>query len=515
MDRNSGVIMHIASLPGKYGIGTFGKEAYEFADFLRKSGQRYWQILPLGPTSYGDSPYQSFSAFAGNPYFIDFDILKEKGLLKREDYIDINFGENDEEIDYAIIFNEKMKVLRKAFTNFNVNDDSVKKFKNDNAFWLNDYSLYMSIKQKFDLRSWQEWDDDIRLRKPEALERYKSELSDEIEFWNFIQYEFFNEWNKLKSYVNNAGIEIIGDMPIYVSEDSADVWSNPEAFLIDKKTLKPLKVAGCPPDIFSETGQLWGNPIYDWAYMEKTEYKWWVSRVKESLKIYDWLRIDHFKGFESYYSIPYGELTAKNGEWVKGPGMKIFDAIRNELGEVNIIAEDLGTLTEDTIKLRDDNKFPGMKILSFAFDSDGENPFLPHNYDKNFIAYTGTHDNDTVRGWFEKTAPKEQVEKAIKYLNLDEEEGYNWGFIRGIWSSVANVSIAQMQDFLDLGNEARINMPSTLGCNWKWRAKKDAFTDELAKRIYDMTELYGRCIKKEVHKEQCKEKEEEEIVAVV
>ncbi|WP_294405372.1 4-alpha-glucanotransferase [uncultured Clostridium sp.] len=514
MDRNSGIIMHIASLPGKYGIGTFGKEAYEFADFLRKSGQRYWQILPLGPTSYGDSPYQSFSAFAGNPYFIDFDILHEKGLLKREDYIDINFGENDEEIDYAIIFNEKMKVLRKAFTNFNVNDDSVKKFKNDNEFWLNDYSLYMSVKQKFDLRSWQEWDDDIRLRKPEALERYKSQLSDEIEFWNFIQYEFFDEWNKLKSYVNNAGIEIIGDMPIYVSEDSADVWSNPQAFLIDKETLKPLKVAGCPPDIFSETGQLWGNPIYDWSYMEKTEYKWWVSRVKESLKIYDWLRIDHFKGFESYYSIPYGEPTAKNGKWVKGPGMKIFDAIRKELGEVNIIAEDLGTLTEDTIKLRDDNKFPGMKILSFAFDSDSDNAFLPHNYEKNFIAYTGTHDNDTVRGWFEKTAPKEQVEKAIKYLNLDEEEGYNWGFIRGIWSSVANVSIAQMQDFLNLGNEARTNMPSTLGGNWKWRAKKDAFTDELAKRIYDMTELYGRCIKKEAEKDKCKEKEDD-IEAVV
>ncbi|WP_294154218.1 4-alpha-glucanotransferase [uncultured Clostridium sp.] len=509
MDRNSGIIMHIASLPGKYGIGTFGKEAYEFADFLRESGQRYWQILPLGPTSYGDSPYQSFSAFAGNPYFIDFDILHEKGLLKREDYTDVNFGENDEEIDYAIIFNEKMKVLRKAFINFNVNDDSVKKFKNDNAFWLNDYSLYMSVKQKFDLRSWQEWDDDIRLRKPEALERYKKELSDEIEFWNFIQYEFFNEWNELKSYVNNSGIEIIGDMPIYVSEDSADVWSNPEAFLIDKETLKPLKVAGCPPDIFSETGQLWGNPIYDWGYMEKTEYKWWISRVKESLKIYDWLRIDHFKGFESYYSIPYGEFTAKNGKWVKGPGMKIFDAIRKELGEVNIIAEDLGTLTEDTIKLRDDNKFPGMKILSFAFDSDSDNAFLPHNYEKNFIAYTGTHDNDTVRGWFEKTAPKEQVEKAIKYLNLDEEEGYNWGFIRGIWSSVANVSIAQMQDFLNLGNEARTNMPSTLGGNWKWRAKKDAFTDELAKRIYDMTELYGRCIKKEVEKDTCKEKEED------
>ena len=342
MDRNSGIIMHIASLPGKYGIGTFGKEAYKFADFLKKSGQKYWQILPLGPTSFGDSPYQSFSAFAGNPYFIDFDILKEKGFLKAEEYEKINFGENDEEIDYALIFNEKMKVLRKAFDNFNYNknievSNKFELFKKENSFWLEDYSLYMSVKQKFELRSWQEWDDDIRLRKPEAVKRYKDELSYEIEFWNFIQYEFFTEWNELKNYVNKLGVEIIGDMPIYVSEDSADVWSNPEAFLIDKDTLKPLKVAGCPPDIFSATGQLWGNPIYDWEYMDRTGYKWWISRVRESLKIYDWLRIDHFKGFESYYSIPYGEPTAKNGKWVKGPGMKIFNAINNELGDVCLL----------------------------------------------------------------------------------------------------------------------------------------------------------------------------------
>ncbi len=504
MERNSGIIMHIASLPGKYGIGTLGEEAYKFADFLEKSGQKYWQILPLGPTSFGDSPYQSFSAFAGNPYFIDFDVLNKKGLLKLEEYENVNFGENNEEIDYALIFTEKMKVLRVAFNKFatNISEESEIKnkfneFKNKNSFWLEDYALYMSVKEEFDLKSWQQWDEDIKLRKPEAVALYKEKLKDEIEFWNFIQYEFFEEWSKLKEYVNELGIEIIGDIPIYVSEDSADVWSNPDAFLIDKETLKPKKVAGCPPDIFSATGQLWGNPIYDWQYMHETEYKWWIDRVRESLKIYDWLRIDHFKGFESYYSIPYGEPTAKNGKWVKGPGMEIFDAIRKSLGEVNIIAEDLGTLTEETIKLRDDNKFPGMKILTFAFDSGSDNPFLPHNYEKNFIAYTGTHDNDTVRGWIEKTAPKEQVEKAIQYLNLNEEEGYNWGFIRGIWSSVANVSIAQMQDFLNLGNEARINMPSTLGCNWKWRAKGEAFTDTLAKRIYSLTELYGRCTKKE------------------
>ena len=500
MDRSSGIIMHIASLPGKYGIGTFGEEAYRFADFLKKSGQKYWQILPLGPTSYGNSPYQSFSAFAGNPYFIDFDILKDKGLLEEEDYSSVNFGDNEEQIDYGLIFNEKLNVLKVAYSRakeITKEMSDIERFRKENEFWIDDYSLYMSVKQEFDLKSWHEWDADIKYRKQETIDQYKKNLEDEIGFWNFVQYEFFEQWNQLKGYVNELGIEIIGDIPIYVAEDSADVWSNPELFLLDKETLKPLKVAGCPPDIFSEDGQLWGNPVYDWKNIEEMNFKWWVQRVKQSLKIYDWLRIDHFKGFESYYSIPYGEKTAKNGEWVKGPGIKVFDAIREELGDVNIIAEDLGALTKETIELRDQNKFPGMKILTFAFDSDSDNPFLPHNYDKNFIAYTGTHDNDTVRGWIETTAEKEQVEKAIKYLNLNEEEGYNWGLIRGVWSSVANVAIAQMQDFLDLGNKARMNLPSTLDNNWTWRAKEDAFTDKLAKRIYDITKIYGRCCEDE------------------
>lgn len=496
MKRSSGIIMHISSLPGKYGIGTLGKEAYKFADFLKKSGQRFWQVLPLGPTSYGDSPYQSFSAFAGNPYFIDFDILNENGFLDKKDYENVNLGQDLEDIDYGLIFKNKIPVLRKAYENFKKKTDLYQdfiQFEQKEKFWLEDYSMYMAIKNKFDLKSWQNWDDDIRLRKPEAVQRYREELDDDIGFWMFVQYQFYKQWDALKEYVNEIGLEIIGDMPIYVAEDSADVWSNPEAFLLNRETLKPIKVAGCPPDIFSATGQLWGNPIYDWGYMERTGYNWWVQRIKYSLKLYDWIRIDHFKGFESYYTIPYGETTAINGEWVKGPNMKIFDAIRRELGDVNIIAEDLGTLTDETIKLRDDNGFPGMKILTFAFDSDSTNVFLPHNYEKNFIAYTGTHDNDTVRGWLETTAPKEQVEKAIQYLQLNKQEGYNWGIIRGVWSSIANVAIAQMQDFLNLGNEARINLPSTLGNNWRFRVKEGAYDDKLADKILKMTERYGRC----------------------
>ena len=494
MNRGSGIIMHIASLPGKYGIGTFGKEAYEFCDFLKKSGQRYWQILPLGPTGFGDSPYQSFSAFAGNPYLIDFDLLNKDGLLEIEDYDSINFGEDVTDIDYGLIFTEKMKVLRKAYENSKLkNIENLRLFEEEENYWLEDYALYMAIKTHFSLKSWQTWDEDIRLRNIEAIEKYKRLLDDEVKYWKFLQYEFYKQWKALKSYVNDLGIEIIGDMPIYVAEDSADVWGNPEAFLLDKKTLNPLQVAGCPPDIFAATGQLWGNPIYDWNYMEKTDYKWWVERIRQSLNLYDVLRIDHFKGFESYWSIPYGDPTAENGEWVKGPGIKIFNAIKDELGDVNIIAEDLGTLTEETIKLRDDTGFPGMKILTFGFDTDSSNPFLPHNYEKNFIVYTGTHDNDTVRGWMETTAPKEEVKNAIEYLSLTKEEGYNWGFIRGAWSSIADISIAQMQDFLNLGNKSRINLPSTLGDNWRWRAKEDVLTDELAKRIYRITKTYGRC----------------------
>ena len=494
MDRGSGIIMHIASLPGKYGIGTFGKEAYEFAEFLKKSGQKLWQILPLGQTSYGNSPYQSFSAFAGNPYFIDFDILEQDGLLNKNDYNTISFGENPEVIDYGLLFSEKMKVLRISYENFKENEyDDFKSFVKEEASWLEEYSLFMAVKVHFNLKSFQTWDDDIRLRKEEALNTYKKQLSDEIQYWKFLQYEFFKQWNKLKGYVNKLGIQIIGDIPIYVAEDSADLWSNPKIFLLEEKSLKPIKISGCPPDAFSETGQLWGNPIYNWEYLEKTNYVWWISRIKQSLKLYDVLRIDHFRGFEAYWSIPYGSETAQNGQWVKGPEMQLFDAIKQSLGDINIIAEDLGILTEETVSFRKKTGFPGMKVLEFAFSGESKNAYLPHNYEKNCVAYTGTHDNDTARGWIETTGSKFEVENAIEYLNLTEEEGYNWGLIRGIWGSVSNTSIALMQDFLNLGNEARINFPSSIGNNWSWRAKDSDFTSGLANKIYRLTKTYGRC----------------------
>ncbi|MCI9302583.1 4-alpha-glucanotransferase [Clostridium sp.] len=498
MERNAGVIMHIASLPGKFGIGTFGKEAYDYVEFLLKSGLKYWQILPLGQTGYGDSPYQSFSAFAGNPYFIDFDILNKEGLLHEEEYLNENYGDNVEYIDYGLLFDVKYNVLRRAYNNFKNLDnlelrEEFEKFNEENKDWLDDYSLYMAVKGKFNLVSWQEWDEDIKKRKPEAMERYKRELSDEIEFWSFIQFMFFKQWNALKTFANEKGIQIIGDMPIYVAEDSADVWSNPDAYLIYSETLKPISVAGCPPDAFSATGQLWGNPLYDWNYMEKNHYKWWIKRVKESLKLYDVLRIDHFRGFESYWEIPYGEETAINGRWVKGPGIKLFNAIKEELGEINVIAEDLGFLTDEVMQFLNETGFPGMKVLQFAFDAREESNYLPHTYINNCIAYTGTHDNDTFRGWFEVTGNKSDIDYCKEYLALTEEEGYNWGFIRGAWSSVSDVSVALMQDFLNLGNETRVNVPSTLGTNWKWRAKEGSYTDELADKIYKYTKMYGRC----------------------
>ena len=493
MTRKSGIIMHISSLPGKYGIGTFGKEAYKFVDFLKKSGQGYWQILPLSQTGYGDSPYQSFSAFAGNPYFIDFDMLNQEGFLEKNDYEEINFGNDLEDVDYGLLFIEKLKVLRIAYEKSkNKLGEDYKNFKKEQNLWLYDYALYMAIKEHFNLKSWQEWDEDIKKRTEGSIKHYSKEVKEDVEYWMFIQYIFFKQWYKLKSYANSLGVRIIGDMPIYIAADSVDVWANPQGFLLDKNQV-PISVAGCPPDAFSETGQLWGNPIYDWSYLEKTGYKWWINRVRESLKMYDVIRIDHFRGFESYWSVPYGEKTAVNGKWVKGPGTKLFKAIENALGKVNIIAEDLGYLTDEVLKFRDETGFPGMKVLQFAFDSREESDYLPHNYIKNCIAYTGTHDNDTFRGWYELTGNKEDIKHCIKYLHLNEDEGYNWGFIRGAWSSVADTAIAIMQDFLNLGNEARMNLPSTTGENWRWRLKEGMLTDELAKKIYDMTKLYGRC----------------------
>ena len=500
MERSAGILMHIASLPGEFGIGTLGKEAYKFADFLNKSGIKNWQILPIGHTSYGDSPYQCFSAFAGNPYFIDFDMLRDQGILQEDDYKYENYGKNPEKIDYALIFDVKYKVLKKAYKNYKESTylDGLKKefedFKEENKFWLEDYALYMAVKNSFGLISWHEWDEDIKLRKPEAMKKYKEELADEIEYWSFLQFLFFYQWQELKTYANSLGINMVGDIPIYVAEDSVDTWSNPDNFKVDKKTLKPLTVAGCPPDNFSATGQLWGNMIYDWDYMKSDKYSWWVARIRESLKIYDVLRIDHFRGFEAYWEIPYGDETAINGKWTKGPGMSLFNTIKDELGEVDIIAEDLGFQTDSLVEFLQETGFPGMKILQFAFGSDdGKNDSLPHNYVENCVAYTGTHDNDTFVGWLTETGSKDEANEAKLYLGLNHEEGYNWGFIRGIWNSVANLAIAPMQDFLNLGNETRINFPSTTSGNWQWRAKKDSYNNELAYRIYGMTKRARRC----------------------
>lgn len=489
--RSSGILMHITSLPGLYGIGTFGKEAYKFVDFLEKSSQSYWQILPLGITGEGDSPYQAFSAFAGNPYFIDLDFLTQQGLLIREDYEDMNFGSNCMIVDYEKIFNNKMPILRLAFEKGKYTyENEVREFRKNNKFWIEDYSLYMAIKCKFGLRSWQDWDKSIKLRNKETIDNYREELKEEIDYWIFLQYLFFDQWFNLKKYANDKGIKIIGDIPIYVAEDSADTWANSEIFMLDENK-KPIAVSGCPPDAFSTTGQLWGNPIYNWFQLEKVNYKWWMERIKFNSMLYDVTRIDHFRGFESFWEVPYGEKTAVNGTWVKGTGIKMFDAVKKSLGEVDIIAEDLGYITQEVIDFRNASGFPGMKVLEFAFDAREQSDYLPHNYDKNCIVYTGTHDNETVMGWMENTK-KEDVDFAKKYFKLDEEEGYNWGFIRGALSSVANLSIIQIQDYLGLGNEARMNIPSTIGGNWQWRVEREMLTDKLAEKINNITMLYGR-----------------------
>ncbi|MBV7273602.1 4-alpha-glucanotransferase [Clostridium sp. PL3] len=489
--RSSGILMHIISLPNPYGIGTFGKEAYEFVDFLVKARQSYWQILPIGPTGAGDSPYQSFSTFAGNPYFIDLDLLKEQELLKKEDYENVDFGDDLEKVDYEKMFNNKMPILRIAFENSKGKyKKEIENFKVQNKAWLEDYALYMAIKLEFHLKSWQEWDEDIKLRNKKALNYYKKELKEEIEYWVFLQYVFFYQWKKLKKYANHNGIKIIGDIPIYVAEDSADTWANSEVFMLDEEK-KPAIVSGCPPDAFSDTGQLWGNPVYNWSYLEKTGYKWWIERIKGNATLYDVTRIDHFRGFESFWQVPYGAPTAVNGKWVKGPGIKLFNAIKEALGEVEIIAEDLGYLTQEVIDFRDATGYPGMKVLEFAFGTREENDYLPHNYEKNCIVYTGTHDNDTVMGWFEN-AEKGSIEFAKRYLKLNKREGYNWGFIRGALSSVSKLAIAQIQDYLGLGSEARMNLPSTVGGNWIWRVKKEYLNNRLAKKINKITRLYGR-----------------------
>ena len=494
-ERSSGILFHPTSLPGKYGIGTLGKEAYAFIDFLKKSRQKLWQIFPLGPTGYGDSPYQSFSSFAGNPYLIDFDLLIEAHLLSEEDLRDVFFGDNEEYIDYGAVYNQKYPLLRKAYENFKSSDnhemrENLEHFKRENASWLNDYSLYISLKNHFNGLPWNEWAHDIKNREHGAMEHYKNELADDIEYHNFIQFLFFKQWGDVKRYANENGIKIIGDIPIFVAADSSDAWANPEIFLFDEER-KPVKVAGVPPDYFSATGQLWGNPLYNWQKLKETNYSWWVERVRANLSTCDIIRIDHFRGFEAYWAVPYGDDTAINGQWEPGPGIDLFNAIKSQLGELPIIAEDLGLMTQGVIDLREATGFPGMKILGFAFDSGEENDYLPHTYTKNCVVYTGTHDNDTLIGWFQK-AKEEDRQFARDYLNSRSDDEIHWNAIRGAWSSVANMAISPVQDFLGLGSEARINTPGVAAGNWQWRLRHGVLTDELAKRIAKLTRVYSR-----------------------
>lgn len=491
--RRNGMLLPIASLPSPYGIGGFSKEAYEFIDLLEETGQKLWQILPLGPTSYGDSPYQSFSTFAGNPYFIDLDTLAEKGWLTKEACEASDYGDNESYIDYGRIYNSRFVLLKQAFLNSDIlSDEKFTEFCKANQHWLPDYALYMALKNQNDGKSWIEWEEEIRLRKPEAVEYYKKELEEECNFYEFLQYEFHEQWIKVKEYAHEKGIQIVGDVPIYVAFDSADTWANPELFQLDEKNL-PLGVAGCPPDAFSATGQLWGNPLYNWAYHKKTGYDWWLKRIAYCFDLYDIVRIDHFRGFDEYYSIPYGDETAVNGHWEKGPGMDLFNTVKEKLGELDIIAEDLGFLTESVFQLLKDSGYPGMKVLQFAFDPSEDSDYLTYKYQRNCVVYTGTHDNDTTAGWFEKLSDGDR-EVALRYMNsfYTPKEEQHWDLIALAMRSTADTCIIPVQDFLGLGSEARINMPSTLGDNWKWRMTKGAFSEELKEKIRRMTKLYGR-----------------------
>lgn len=495
MKRASGILLPITSLPSRYGIGCFSKEAYEFVDMLKEAGQSYWQILPLGPTSYGDSPYQSFSTYAGNPYFIDLESLIEEGLLTKKECDACDFGRKAEEVDYGKVYAHRMKLLRRAYTNSHVAElEEFHRFQEENRDWLKDYAVFMAVKEFFGGVSWIEWPEDIRMRYGYALDYYRRELYFDIEFQEYVQYLFAKQWKKLKEYANERGIGIIGDIPIYVAFDSADSWSHPELFQFDEAHL-PSAVAGCPPDGFSATGQLWGNPLYRWDYHRDTGYEWWIRRIEACCRLYDVVRIDHFRGFDAYYSIPFGDETAENGHWEQGPGMEFFTRIRERLGDLNIIAEDLGFMTDSVRELVRKSGYPNMKVLEFAFDSRDTTgaEYLPYHYDKNCVVYTGTHDNETIVEWYETIRPEDRA-LADAYLNLygKKKSRIHWEFIRLAMLSTADLCVIPMQDYLGLPGSARMNEPSTLGKNWKWRLVSGQIKKELTEQILRLTKLSGR-----------------------
>lgn len=496
MNRGAGILLSITSLPSKYGIGCFSKSAYDFVDWLKAAGQTYWQILPLGPTSYGDSPYQSFSTYAGNPYFIDLEALIEEGVLTREECEKADMGEEEGTIDYKKMYEGRYPLLRKAYERSNIsqNPDYIR-FMEENGWWLSDYALFMAVKGRFDGAPWTEWAQDIRLRWGYAMDYYRRELYFDIEFQQYLQFTFYKQWQALKDYANRQGVRIIGDIPIYVAMDSADAWAHPELFQLDQDNV-PLAVAGCPPDGFSAVGQLWGNPLYRWDYHRQTGYDWWMKRLAHCFSLYDVVRIDHFRGFDEYYSIPYGAKSAIGGHWEKGPGMDLFRWMREVLGEKEVIAEDLGYVTDSVRQLVRDTGFPGMKVLEFAFDSRDSgcaNDYLPHNYTENCVAYTGTHDNETIRGWFESIREDERrLARAYICDKYTPRQYLHTSFISLIMASRANLCVIPIQDYMGYDNTCRMNKPSTVGINWKWRLKSGELTEDLQKEIRAITRRYGR-----------------------
>ena len=493
MNRCSGILMPVFSLPSPYGIGTLGKAAYDFADFLHAAGQRCWQMLPLGPTSYGDSPYQSFSTYAGNPYFIDLDMLIEDGLLTRDEVESQNWGTEPRYVDYGKIYESRFAVLQKAKDRGWVRDrEAVAAFQAENSRWLPDYALYMACKRHFGMRSWTEWEDaDIRLRKsPEVLERYRTLLREDVELFTYLQFLFFRQWNRLRDYLHGLDIQVIGDLPIYVAMDSADVWAEPESFQLDDQCV-PTEVSGVPPDYFSADGQLWGNPLYAWDRMQTDGFGWWIRRVDGAARLYDVIRIDHFRGFASYWAVPFGSQTAKNGRWVKGPGLDLLSVLTGWFHGIRFIAEDLGEPSPDVTKLLADSGLPGMRVLEFAFSPTADSAYLPHNCVENCVCYAGTHDNAPLALWRQEAEP-EEIDFAVQYLGLNEREGFNRGVLRGGMTSPASLFVAQMQDWLELGEGSRINTPGTGRDNWQWRLLPGELTVDLISGIREMTRIYGR-----------------------
>ncbi len=491
--RASGILLPVFSLPSRYGVGTLGRAAYEWVDFLHRAKQTYWQVLPLGPTGYGDSPYQSFSAFAGNPYFIDLERLADEGLLTRDECAPCEWPGGDEAVDYEALYKTRFAVLRRAFERFS-DSAALAQFRAENAGWVEDYALYTALKAENGQRAWSEWPDEVRLRRPQALGEAARRLAREVDFTVFLQYEYFRQWGALRAYAREKGVRIIGDMPIYVSMDSADVWAHPQLFLLDGER-RPIEVAGCPPDAFSADGQLWGNPLYRWDVLKATGYEWWMRRMEAGFALFDVVRIDHFRGLESYYAIPAGAPNARTGRWCPGPGEDFIAALHRQFGRGGVIAEDLGFLTPVVRRLLKKSGYPGMKVLQFAFDSREESDYLPHNYTAKCVVYTGTHDNDTTCGWL-RTARRRDAAYARRYLGMRTSKGQCRAMIRLALESVAELAVIPMQDYLELGSAARINTPSTLGGNWTWRMAPGAASEALARDIAELTQLYGRAPKK-------------------